>query len=89
MKLVGTAKRAGNGLFQLIDGAPWGWIKVGEGALDSLKGLRSVAFQGRSGTWGKRGTVDIGAGKDSEASDTLAAIVNEPNPRPICLFRLP
>jgi hypothetical protein len=45
--------------------------------------LRSVTFQGRSGTWGKQGTVNIGEGKDSEASDALIAIVDKPDPRPI------
>jgi hypothetical protein len=45
--------------------------------------LRSVTFQGRSGTWGKKGTVNIGAGKDSEASDALIAIVDKPDPRPV------
>ncbi len=45
--------------------------------------LRSVTFQGRSGTWGKKGTAAIGAGKDSEASDALIAIVDKPDPRPV------
>lgn len=58
VKLVGTAKRAGNGSFQLIDGAPWGWIKVGEGALDSLKGLRSFTIMG----WLKPESLHVGHG---------------------------
>ena len=45
--------------------------------------LRSVTFQGRSGTWGKKGTANIGEGKDSEASDALIAIVGKPDPRPV------
>ena len=45
--------------------------------------LRSVTFQGRSGTWGKKGIVNIGKGKDSEASDALIAIVDKPDPRPV------
>ncbi|WP_231744251.1 nucleoside hydrolase-like domain-containing protein [Stieleria neptunia] len=45
--------------------------------------LRSVTFEGRSGTWGKKGTTNIGEGKDSEASDALIAIVDKPDPRPV------
>lgn len=45
--------------------------------------LRSVTFRGRSGTWGKKGTVNIGEGKDSEASETIINIVDKPDPRPV------
>ena len=45
--------------------------------------LRSVTFQGRSGTWGKKGTVNIGEGKDSEASEAIISIVDKPDPRPV------
>ncbi len=45
--------------------------------------LRSVTFEGLSGTWGKKGTANIGQGKDSEASDALIAIVDKPDPRPV------
>ncbi len=45
--------------------------------------LRSVTFEGCSGTWGKKGVVNIGEGKDSEASDALIAIVDRPDPRPV------
>lgn len=45
--------------------------------------LRSVTFEGRDGTWGKKGTENIGEGKDSEASDALISIVDKPDPRPI------
>jgi len=45
--------------------------------------LRSVTFQGLSGTWGQQGTANIGQGKDSEASDALIAIVDKPDPRPV------
>jgi hypothetical protein len=47
--------------------------------------LRSVTFEGRDGTWGKKGTENIGEGKDSEASDAFIAIVDKPDPRPIYL----
>lgn len=45
--------------------------------------LRSVTFEGRNGTWGKKGTENIGDGKDCEASDALIAIVDKPDPRPV------
>ena len=45
--------------------------------------LRSITFQGRSGTWGKKGTVNIGEGKDSEASEAIISIVDKPDPRPV------
>ncbi len=58
VKFVGTAKRAGDGSFQLIDGAPWGWIKVGEDAMESLKVLRSFTIMG----WVKPDSLQIGHG---------------------------
>jgi hypothetical protein len=45
--------------------------------------LRSVTFQGRSGTWGGSVNSNTGAGKDSEASDSIISIVDKPDPRPI------
>lgn len=45
--------------------------------------LRSVTFQGRNGTWGRKGTENIGEGNDSEASDALISIVDKPDPRPV------
>ena len=45
--------------------------------------LRSVTFEGRSGTWGKQGVENIGEGKDSEASEALISIVDKPDSRPI------
>jgi hypothetical protein len=45
--------------------------------------LRSVTFEGRNGTWGRRGTENIGEGKDSEASNALIAIVDKPDSRPV------
>ena len=45
--------------------------------------LRSVTFEGCSGTYGKEGTENIGEGKDSEASDALIAAVDKPDPRPL------
>ncbi|MFO1001293.1 MAG: DUF1593 domain-containing protein [Planctomycetaceae bacterium] len=45
--------------------------------------LRAVTFEGRDGTWGRKGTENIGAGKDSEASEAFINIVDQPDPRPI------
>lgn len=45
--------------------------------------LRAVTFQGRTGTWGKSVSNNIGAGKDSEASEAIIAIVDKPDPRPV------
>ncbi len=58
VKFVGTAKRADNGSFQLTDDEPWGWIKVGEGALDSLKSLSSFTIMG----WLKPDSLQVGHG---------------------------
>jgi hypothetical protein len=45
--------------------------------------LRSVTFQGLSGSWGKSVTNNIGKGKDSEASEAIIDIVDRPDTRPV------
>lgn len=45
--------------------------------------LRSVTFEGRSGTWGKSVSNNIGEGKDSEASEAIIKILEKPDTRPI------
>lgn len=45
--------------------------------------LRSVTYQGRSGTYGGSVSNNIGAGKDSEASEAIINIVDKPDPRPV------
>ncbi|MCZ7436709.1 DUF1593 domain-containing protein [Micromonospora sp. WMMC241] len=45
--------------------------------------LRSIVYQGRSGTWGGSTGNNIGAGKDSDASNAVIAIVDRPDPRPV------
>lgn len=45
--------------------------------------LRSVTFQGRSGTWGGTVSNNIGSGKDSQASDSIINIIDRPDPRPV------
>jgi len=47
----------------------------------TAESLRTVTFQGRSGTWGKSVSNNIGAGKDSEASEAIIAIIDKPDPR--------
>jgi len=45
--------------------------------------LKSVTFQGRSGTYGNTVANNIGAGKDSEASNAIIRIVDKPDSRPV------
>ena len=45
--------------------------------------LRSVTFQGLSGTYGKSVSNNIGEGKDSEASEAIIKIIERPDPRPV------
>lgn len=45
--------------------------------------LREVIFQGRSGTWGKSIEHNLGVGKDSEASNAIIRIVDQPDSRPV------
>lgn len=45
--------------------------------------LRSVTFEGRSGTYGGSISNNIGTGKDSEASEAIIRIVDKPDSRPV------
>jgi hypothetical protein len=45
--------------------------------------LRSVTFQGLTGTWGKSVSNNIGHDKDSEASNAIIRIIDKPDPRPV------
>ncbi len=45
--------------------------------------LSGVTYQGRSGTSGNTVANNVGAGKDSEASEAIIGIVDEPDPRPV------
>jgi len=45
--------------------------------------LRSVTFQGLSGTYGKSIINNLGEGKDSEASQAIIKIIDKPDPRPV------
>lgn len=58
-------------------------LKVHDSNFPSPEYLRSATFQGRSGTWGGSVSNNIGAGKDSQASDSVISIVDRPDPRPV------
>ena len=45
--------------------------------------LRSVTWEGRSGSWGQPVDEIIGEGQDSEASEAMIKIVDQPDPRPV------
>jgi hypothetical protein len=45
--------------------------------------LRSVTWQGRSGSYARPAAEVIGPGRDSEASEAIVALVDRPDPRPI------
>jgi PKD repeat protein len=56
--LHGTARRTDNGSFHLPDGAPWGWVQVGKGNIEGLRGLRSFTIMG----WLKPESLQAGSG---------------------------
>ena len=45
--------------------------------------LRSVTWEGLSGTWGKPASEILGSNKDSEASEAIIRVVDKPDPRPV------
>lgn len=49
----------------------------------SANHLRSVTFQGLTGTWGKSISNNIGEGKDSQASEAIIKIIDRPDSRPV------
>lgn len=58
-------------------------LKTHDPLYPTAAALSKVTFQGRSGTWGKTTANNIGAGKDSEASEAIIAMLDKPDPRPI------
>jgi hypothetical protein len=58
LKLHGTARRTSGGSLHLPAGAPWGWVDVGEGVLEDLRGLRSFTIMG----WVKPESLEMGSG---------------------------
>ncbi len=45
--------------------------------------LRAKVWEGRSGTWGKPVEEIVGEGKDSEASERIIALLEQPDSRPV------
>lgn len=45
--------------------------------------LRSITWQGASGTWGKSASEIIGENKDSEASEKIIELLDKPNTEPV------
>ena len=45
--------------------------------------LKSVTWEGRSGTYGKPAAAVFGKGKETEASESLIKLVDRPDPRPV------
>ncbi len=58
LQLHGTAKHADGGAIHLPDGEPYGLIKVGDQALEDLRGLRSFTISG----WVKPESLQTGSG---------------------------
>jgi hypothetical protein len=58
LTLHGTARRTSGGSLHLPAGAPWGWVDVGEGVLEDLRGLRSFTLMG----WVKPESLEMGSG---------------------------
>ena len=58
LKLHGTARRTADGGLHLPDGAPWGWVQVGDATLEDLRGLRSFTILG----WLKPESLQVGSG---------------------------
>ena len=58
LQLHGTAKRAADGSLHFPDGAPWGWARADDDAIDRLRGLRSFTILG----WVKPESLQIGSG---------------------------
>ncbi len=58
LTLHGTARRTDSGSLDLPDGAPWGWVQAGDGALEDLRGLRSFTILG----WLKPASLQTGSG---------------------------
>lgn len=58
LTLHGTAKRGADSALVLPAGPPWGWVQVGDGPLDDLRGLRSFTVLG----WLKPESLQTGSG---------------------------
>ena len=58
LKMHGKVARQKNGSIALPAGEPWGWVSVGNGPIDLLRGLRSFTILG----WVKPESLETGSG---------------------------
>ena len=58
ISVKGTARRSEDGGIVLSAGQPWGWVAVGNGVLEGLRGLRSFTITG----WLKPDSLQVGSG---------------------------
>ena len=58
-------------------------LRKHDSSFPSADYLKSVTYQGRSGTWGNTVANNIGTGKDSEASNAIIKIVDKSDDRPV------
>lgn len=58
ISVKGTARRSKDGGLELRDGQPWGWVAVGDGVVEGLRGLRSFTITG----WLKPDSLQVGSG---------------------------
>jgi hypothetical protein len=56
--LHGSTTRGADGGLISTDGAPWGWVQVGEKPMEELRGLRSFTITG----WLKPTSLEVGSG---------------------------
>lgn len=54
-----------------------------DGRYPTAAHLRSITWEGRSGTYGKPAGQVLGDGMDSEASEAIIRVVDKPDPRPV------
>ena len=58
-------------------------LKRHDRSFPTAKTLRSITWQGASGTYGRPFEEILGPGKDSEASEKIISLLSSPDPRPI------
>ena len=60
-----------------------GQLRSADPAYPTADDLRSITFEGRTGTYGKSVEHNLGEGKDSEASDAIIRIIDKDDERPV------
>jgi hypothetical protein len=58
-------------------------LRLHDSTFPTAEALRQVTKQGRSGTYGKPAAEILGPGKDSEASEFIIQLLDQPSPDPI------